>query len=122
MAATQTTETTTSYDCAKCDGRGRINGFQHIASGRCFQCGGSGKVELAALTDGDIERAHYYMGNSIKSMFLIGTEDAREVLDYISTGKWWSIDAWADVQAPRAEAAELRQWVIARGREMRAAA
>ena len=30
--------------CSKCSGTGIIKGFSHIAEGRCFDCGGSGKV------------------------------------------------------------------------------
>lgn len=31
--------------CPKCDGKGYIPGFDHIESGKCFMCGGSGVVE-----------------------------------------------------------------------------
>jgi DnaJ-class molecular chaperone len=33
-------------DCAKCDGKGKIRGFSHIANGTCFTCKGSGKVTV----------------------------------------------------------------------------
>lgn len=29
--------------CSKCNGSGRIEGFNHIDGGRCFQCDGSGR-------------------------------------------------------------------------------
>jgi len=31
-------------DCWKCDGSGHIHAFAHIDNGRCFACGGAGKV------------------------------------------------------------------------------
>ena len=30
--------------CSKCDGRGTLRAFNHVANGRCFQCGGTGHV------------------------------------------------------------------------------
>ena len=30
------------YECWKCTGKGRINGFSHIQGGICFACGGKG--------------------------------------------------------------------------------
>jgi hypothetical protein len=32
--------------CGKCDGAGRILAFSHIANGACFQCEGTGVLEL----------------------------------------------------------------------------
>lgn len=44
---TTTNKTATQYgDCAKCDGRGRIDAFSHIAQGVCFWCSGSGKLPI----------------------------------------------------------------------------
>jgi len=34
--------------CPKCDGSKHISGFEHIASGVCFCCGGSGLIQLSA--------------------------------------------------------------------------
>lgn len=34
--------TTVTRPCGRCLGRGHINGFSHVAGGRCFACGGSG--------------------------------------------------------------------------------
>ena len=34
--------------CPKCDGNKHINGFEHIAQGVCFCCGGSGVIQLSA--------------------------------------------------------------------------
>ena len=42
-----TNTNTTAADlvaCNKCDGSGYIRAFDHIAAGRCFACGGAGKV------------------------------------------------------------------------------
>lgn len=33
--------------CNKCDGKGTIDGFSHIANGICFQCKGCGKIKEA---------------------------------------------------------------------------
>ncbi len=30
--------------CGKCDGKGKIRGFDHIEHGVCFACGGQGTV------------------------------------------------------------------------------
>lgn len=38
--------TTKTGTCSKCDGRGYINGFSHIANGRCFLCTGSGTMTI----------------------------------------------------------------------------
>lgn len=35
--------------CPRCSGNGRIVGFSHIVGGRCFECGGAGKVDLRSL-------------------------------------------------------------------------
>ena len=32
-------------DCIKCGGHGFVGGCDHIWNGRCFMCGGAGKVE-----------------------------------------------------------------------------
>lgn len=32
-------------NCPKCSGSGNLTAFGHIASGRCFTCGGAGKLE-----------------------------------------------------------------------------
>lgn len=37
-----------TIECWKCFGKGYIRGFEHVASGRCFTCGGSGEVDVAS--------------------------------------------------------------------------
>mgnify|MGYP003640866154 CR=1 FL=1 len=32
--------------CTRCDGKGRIRGFNHIEGGKCFACGGAGVRRL----------------------------------------------------------------------------
>ena len=32
-------------ECPKCGGRGTLDRYAHIANGKCFRCGGSGKAE-----------------------------------------------------------------------------
>lgn len=31
-------------ECPKCDGKGKIEAFNHIENGGCFACGGSGRL------------------------------------------------------------------------------
>jgi hypothetical protein len=31
-----------NYPCSRCDGKGRLSGYYHVAGGVCFKCGGSG--------------------------------------------------------------------------------
>ena len=33
-------------ECSKCDGKGKIEGFGHIANGKCFRCWGSGYTNI----------------------------------------------------------------------------
>lgn len=33
------------FTCGKCNGKGRIREYGHVADGVCFECGGTGKVE-----------------------------------------------------------------------------
>lgn len=37
-------QTVTLIDCPKCDGEGYIREYAFIQDGRCFKCGGSGKI------------------------------------------------------------------------------
>jgi hypothetical protein len=37
-------------DCPKCGGSGFIGAFGHIVSGRCFLCGGTGRVKPGAAS------------------------------------------------------------------------
>lgn len=41
--------------CGRCNGKGCINGFGHIAGGRCFACGGSGQL-AAPSSSGTLRR------------------------------------------------------------------
>ncbi len=142
----QTAARTALYDCAKCDGRGTIGAFGHIHCGRCFDCKGSGKVELRritagealqitinnigysvngaleALQDGNTERAHYLLERHMRELFTIGTDNARVILADIAKGEWFCGGTMTRGQAPAAAAAGLCRWVIARGREVEAAA
>lgn len=34
------------FPCFKCDGKGKVHGFSHIANGVCFQCGGVGTLRV----------------------------------------------------------------------------
>jgi hypothetical protein len=140
--ATETTPAKTAlYDCAKCDGKGTIRAFSHVHGGACFACKGTGKVELRtitnaelldntvaaiegsanaaleALADGRPERAEYLLEGCITEMFKIGTDRAREILDFISVGSWFNGATMTEGTVPREDAEKLRQWVISRGRQ-----
>ena len=41
--------TTESCTCPKCDGKGKLRAFSHIANGDCFLCGGSGTVSFKSF-------------------------------------------------------------------------
>lgn len=36
-------------ECPKCNGKGFIGRYSHVASGTCFRCAGSGKVSAARV-------------------------------------------------------------------------
>jgi hypothetical protein len=65
MNATQTKKTT--YACGKCEGRGFLRSFSHIANGVCFACEGTGKV---TVKDG-FRKAFDWETNRKKIMFII---------------------------------------------------
>jgi RecJ-like exonuclease len=133
-------DSTALYTCAKCDGKGTIRAFSHVHGGACFPCGGTGKVELTAITDsellqntvtaiegsanaaleavqdGDWSRAEYLLEGVISEMFKIGSDRAREILDFIAAGEWFNGASMTEGQVSREDAVRLRAWVIARGR------
>jgi hypothetical protein len=41
-------------DCGKCSGKGHINGFEHILSGVCFRCNGTGRAPSRLFTDAQL--------------------------------------------------------------------
>ena len=45
-AMTQDAKSNSDRVCGKCDGKGRICGFDHYAGGVCFQCNGSGVIRV----------------------------------------------------------------------------
>lgn len=45
------------YSCPRCNGKGFIQGFGHVADGRCFACAGAGKLSASAKSLNDAERA-----------------------------------------------------------------
>jgi len=46
---------TATATCPKCDGKGRLPHYGHIASGVCFACGGSGSGRIRQRTDGTVK-------------------------------------------------------------------
>ena len=48
------------FDCPRCSGKGYLDHFNHVASGRCFLCGGSKKVTLKERNNkGEYHCDHY---------------------------------------------------------------
>lgn len=43
--------------CGKCDGKGKIRGFDHIEHGVCFACGGQGTVWVEAYDKSNSAKA-----------------------------------------------------------------
>jgi hypothetical protein len=48
MTKTTAPAATVLRPCGKCDGKGRINAFSHVAGGTCFACAGQGNYEAPA--------------------------------------------------------------------------
>jgi hypothetical protein len=131
-------------DCFKCDGKGRISGFGHIVGGRCFECGGSGKIAIDAITESEAFKlvvanlyasAQYAMdcaadgydthavaslGKMVCDMFRIGTDKAREILRFISAGKFWSTAGNRWRRLDRETAHGLTRQLIEMGRDAKA--
>lgn len=139
--------------CTKCLGSGRHT-LASMYSGKvydygiCFECEGTGKITAAkrevskwtrtlagtchftcniillAARDGNDERAEFYSRTLVKTLFLLGTTHAREVLAYLAKGQWFD-DAAETRENTRGQialehAAALRARVIEIGREARA--
>lgn len=59
-----TQQKTIELTCPRCDGRGILDEFSHIASGRCFLCGGSKKISSTTKYPRKAETAKYEQGVS----------------------------------------------------------
>lgn len=46
------TYTLSSYTCGRCDGKGLLPHYSHVANGTCFACQGTGTVSYTERTDG----------------------------------------------------------------------
>ena len=49
------TYTLTTATCGKCDGKGVLSYYGHIANGVCFDCQGTGKISWKDRTDGTVK-------------------------------------------------------------------
>lgn len=49
---------TVTTECSRCSGNGRIIGFSHVVGGRCFGCGGSGKVAVKPSAQKQTSKSH----------------------------------------------------------------
>jgi len=45
---------TLTHTCDRCDGKGRLPHYAHVASGVCFACQGSGTLSQRVRTDGTV--------------------------------------------------------------------
>ena len=49
-------------DCPRCDAKGFLKEFSHVANGRCFLCGGAKTISLSTKYPKKAERATYEQG------------------------------------------------------------
>ena len=133
----ETSKTLQTFSCGKCSGKGRIDAFGHYAAGRCFDCGGTGRVTfkagpaadraaqsagytagivMEAAHLGQADRATHYARMMLDDLFACGTDNAREVLAYVAAGRYWDTDAQTFVTMDPAVAAATRAEIIALGR------
>ena len=132
-----------------CGGSGTTR-HKHIANGDCFGCWGSGKVNIARLTQTDWYKMHvsaacYSVDRAVftlmecgrevarecipgivRELFKLGTEGSREVLARLASGRVYNDNPDRNVKSgwvtvPAADAQWLRAEIIAAGREAVAA-
>lgn len=48
--------------CPRCTGSGLVPRFYHNDQGRCFRCGGGGKIKMRAAPDGTADHDHRLAG------------------------------------------------------------
>jgi hypothetical protein len=76
--------------CPKCNGEGKLRHFMHIDNGRCFQCAGSGSIEVdlagveqgqstGRVIDSELELRNRY--RAYRSQAKLGWTDPEEWLD-----------------------------------------
>lgn len=71
-------------NCPKCDGKGHISGFGHIANGVCFMCNGAKEIEV----DLDELRSEISEGNRIKAEWILNsTPESYEGLSFAKLNK-----------------------------------
>jgi len=142
----QNTAIAAIYKCGKCSGRGKIPGFAHYDNGRCFDCGGSGRLSvetspakilnarasaalysaenlLSVLANGREDLAPAVARQVAAILFTVGTDRARSVLSDLTTRC-----SYHDDYSPRADcrtlvsaeiAREARDMIVAAGRAMK---
>lgn len=106
MAATNSTQRIT---CPKCNGAKALDWCMGVANGTCFECAGTGRITVAALSksktakllankalytaddlidgldyhDIDSDRVAHYSASIVASLHKVGTENARMVLNRV---------------------------------------
>ena len=94
-------------ECHKCAGKGRIRGFEHYEGGVCFECGGTGKIEI------DTRRPF---------PVTVETEETRQRNLAANLGRWYAAaaserpgtnrDAWASLQPGYPDPAQTVGWIM----------
>ena len=63
--------TTKTTKCPKCDGRGKIQAFNHVANGDCFACNATGQVSY------NVEQCKTKMGEDLvkKAEYILAADE-----------------------------------------------
>jgi hypothetical protein len=141
VSMSNATKATQLVNCPKCSGKGTIRAFMHRDSGKCFQCGGAGRIEvdapsaaqalnmirgslihtadivLRALDDDNEERAWFYLDRMVDKMFSVGTDRARQVLRHLAAGRCLDDDGFEMIQVGPAKGRRAAERLVRLGRE-----
>jgi hypothetical protein len=104
---------TKQIDCPKCDGRGHIEGFGHVANGVCFCCKGNRTLTIdldaqrAKLGPDRIKQAEWVMASTEESYSRMSYGKLLKIRDFCHGGwglqyaypaihaHWFAVGEWA---------------------------